>query len=242
MQGVHHTVASISRDLPKGIVLPEMHHCRGIGNTTVVAVSERRHVALTHVFDHLQQVGLDIELRRFACTVVQDRGGRCLGLAQRVIVTALGAVSFAVCLSLKQFVSEDAIAPTTIIVKQGQRADGLVENIEVSSVKQQTLCSQQGFASNLEGTGCSGISRIGRTRIFLQVDENLIFNNRAARCGAQSLISSTLSGILVARISPEAVTIKLHSLPGLLGKVMHYHGFNRHLDDITGMGSIELST
>ena len=91
-----------------------------------------------------------------------------------------------------------------------------MENIEVSSVKQQALCSQQGFASDLEGTGRSGISRISRTRIFLQVDENLIFNNRAARCSAQSLVSGTLSGILVARISPEAVTIKLNSLAGLL--------------------------
>ena len=91
-----------------------------------------------------------------------------------------------------------------------------MENIEVSSVKQKTLSGKKGFASNLEGTGRSRISRIGRTRIFLQVDKNLVFNNRAARCGAQSLVSSTLSGILVARISPEAVTIKLNSLAGLL--------------------------
>tara|TARA_Y100000356_G_C11085856_1_gene196525 strand:- start:48 stop:368 length:321 start_codon:yes stop_codon:yes gene_type:complete len=91
-----------------------------------------------------------------------------------------------------------------------------VENIQVSSVKQQALCSQQGFASNLEGTGRSGISRISRTRIFLQVDENLIFYDRAARCGAKSLVSGALSGILVARISPEAITIELNSLAGLL--------------------------
>ena len=117
-----------------------------------------------------------------------------------------------------------------------------MENIQVSSVKQQALCSQQGFASDLEGTGRSGISRISRTRIFLQVDENLIFYDRAARCGAKSLVSSTLSGILVARISPEAVTIELNSLARLLGKVMHNHRLYSHLDDITGMGTVEFST
>ena len=91
-----------------------------------------------------------------------------------------------------------------------------MENIQVSSVKQQALCSQQGFASDLEGTGRSGISRISRTRIFLQVDKDFVLDNRAARCGTKGLVSGALSGILIARISPEAVTIKLNSLAGLL--------------------------
>ena len=116
-----------------------------------------------------------------------------------------------------------------------------MEDIQVAGVKQQTLSSKQSLPSDLEGTGCRGISRVGRTRIFLQVDKDFVLDDRAARRGTKGLVSGALSGILITRISPEAVTIKLNSLPWLLSKIVDHYGFDRHLDDVTGVGPIKFA-
>ena len=201
-RGIHHSVARISGDFTEGVVLTQVHHCRGIGNTAVVAVSEGGDVALAHVLDHLQQVGLDVELGGLTGGIGCN-GGAGAGLAEGEVVTALGVRSLAVGISFEQFVGKHPIAPTTVVVEQSQRTDGLVENVQVSGVQQQTLSGQQGFTSHLEGGGSSGVRRICRTGVLLKVHKNLVFNDIAARRSTKSLISGTLSRILSTRITPE---------------------------------------
>ena len=209
-----------------------MHHCRGIGNTTVVAVSKRGHVTFAHVLDHLQQVGLDIKLARFTSVVADEWRSCVLRPAQGVIVTALVAVSSAVGLGLEQFIGEDAIAPTTIIIKQRQGANGLVENIEVSSVSSRRCAVNKVSRATLKVLGA--VASVGSAGpIFLQVDKNLIFNNRAARCSAQSLVSSTLSESLLPGLPQKrykcypksSLSLGSASLP--LMQVRLYHHLNK---------------
>jgi hypothetical protein len=56
------------------------------------------------------------------------------------------------------------------------------------------------------------------------------------------LICCTLSGILITRITPKAIPVELDRLSGLFSEIVYHHWLYSHLDYITGMGPIELST
>ena len=129
-----------------------MHHRGRIHDAAVVAVSEGRDVALTHVLDDFQQVGLDVELGGFASFVGHTQGAKATGIlffATGQVVTTLLGISFATSFSFQEFVSEHPVAPAAVVIKQGQRTDGLVEDVQVSGVQQQTLSGNQGFTSHL---------------------------------------------------------------------------------------------
>ena len=96
-----------------------MHHCRRVGNAAVVTVSERRNVALAHVFYNLQQVGFYVELGRFTCGISSNCGASAV-FSEGEIVSTLGLTSFTVGVCFKQFVGEDAVSPTTIIIEKSQ--------------------------------------------------------------------------------------------------------------------------
>jgi hypothetical protein len=91
-----------------------MHHCGGIRDATVVAVSEGGDVAFPHVLDHLEEVGLDVELGGFAGSVGQEGGRARFRLLQGVVVTTFGAVSGAIGFRFEQFVGKDTIAPAPV--------------------------------------------------------------------------------------------------------------------------------
>jgi hypothetical protein len=71
---------------------------------------------------------------------------------------------------------------------------------------------------------------------------DLVLDDVSGRCGADCLVSSALSGILVARITPVAIPIQGHSLPGLSREVVHHNWVHGHLDDVGRVGPIKLST
>ena len=77
MVGLHrvdHAGAGVASDLTEVRVLTQVHHRGRIHDAAVVAVSEGRDVALAHVFNNFQQVGLDVELGRFASGVGHAQG------------------------------------------------------------------------------------------------------------------------------------------------------------------------
>ena len=74
-----------------------------------------RHVSLTHVFDYLKEVSLDIKLGGFASCVSQEGGRTSLGFIQRVVIATLGAVGAAISLCLEQLICEDTIPPAAVV-------------------------------------------------------------------------------------------------------------------------------
>ena len=91
------------------------------------------------ILDDFKQVGLDVKLGRFTSFVGDAQGAqaaRVLLFTARQVVTALLLVSFATSFGFQEFVSEHPVAPAAVVIKQGQRTDGLVEHVEVAGVQQ----------------------------------------------------------------------------------------------------------
>ena len=197
-----------------------MHHRGRIHDAAVVAISESRDVALTHVLDDFEEVSLDVELGAFAGGIGNTQGsaGTAFGLCRQAGSSRLALVSSTVGFGFQEFVSEHPIAPAAIVVQQGQRTDGLVEHVQVAGIKQQTLSGDEGFASHLEGGRLCGIAGIGGTGVLAQSDEHFVLHDVACGSRSQGLVGGPLTGLLGTRLAPEAVTIQLHGLAGLLEK------------------------
>ena len=220
-----------------------MHHCSGIYDATVVTVSKRWDIALTHVFDNLKEISLDIKLGRFAsCISSNVWSTRSFCFATGEIISALLFWSFASGFSLKQFISEYAVAPTAVVIKQRQATNWLVKYVEITGIKQQTLSGDQGLASYFESRRLSGVARIGRTGVLAQGDKDFILDDVACGSRSKCLISCALAGLLSAGLTPEAVTIKLHGLTRLLRKIVYYYGLNCHLNDVCRMRTVKFCT
>ena len=73
LHGVDHAGAGVTGNLAEVRVLTQVHHRGRIHDAAVVAVSEGRDVALTHVLDDFQEVGGDIELGGLTRGVGQPR-------------------------------------------------------------------------------------------------------------------------------------------------------------------------
>ena len=159
LHGVDHAVTGVTSNLAEVRVLTKVHHRGRIHDAAVVTISEGRDVALTHVLDDFQKVSGHVKLGRFTSCVVD-----ALGFATRQVITTLVFASNTIGFGLQQFVCEDAVTPAAIVVQQGQRTDGLVEDIEVTGVKQQALSGNQGFASNLESRRLGAVTSIGGDR------------------------------------------------------------------------------
>ena len=145
-------------------------------------------------------------------------------------------------LSFEQFVGEHAVAPAAVVVQQGQRTDGLVEDIQVAGVQQQTLSSDQGLAGHLEGGRLGCIAGVSGTGVLTQSHQHFVLDDVACGCAAQGLISGALAGLLGAGLAPEAVTIQLHGLTGLLGEIVDHNGLHCHLNDVGRVGPIKFCT
>lgn len=72
--------------------------------------------------------------------------------------------------------------------------------------------------------------------------KDLILNDTARRCCAESLISGTLTAIFGARGTPEAVAIKLNCLTGLFSEIVNNNRLDRHLHNVGRMRAIQLGT
>jgi len=159
-----------------------------------------------------------------------------------IVVTALGVAGLATRLSLEQLVQEHTIAPTTVVVEQGQRTDGLVEHVEVPGVQQETLSGHQGLASNLEGAREIGVVRIRRAGVLTQRHKHLVLDDRTAVGSTDRLVLGTLAAGLRTGVTEETVTIQLHGLTRLLCEVVDYDGLASHLHDISRVGAVQFRT
>jgi hypothetical protein len=56
------------------------------------------------------------------------------------------------------------------------------------------------------------------------------------------LVGGPLTGLLSARLTPEAVTIKLHGLTRLLREIVYNYGLNCHLNDVGRMRTVKFCT
>ena len=170
--GVHrvdHSLTGVASNLAEVRVLTQVHHRGGVDDAAVVTVSEGGDVALAHVLDHFEQVGLDIELGGFASFVGDAKGGVGVGellLTTGQVVTALDFVGLATSFCFEQLVSEDAVTPAAVVIEQGEAADGLVEHVEVAGVQQQALGRDQRFTGNFESRGLGCVAVVGRAGVF----------------------------------------------------------------------------
>ena len=85
----------VARNFAEVRVLTQVHQSGGIHDAAVVAIGEGGDVALAHVLDHFEEVGLDIELGGFASFVGDAKGGVGVGellLTTGQVVTALDFV------------------------------------------------------------------------------------------------------------------------------------------------------
>ena len=73
----------------------------------------------------------------------------------------------------------------------------------------------------------------GSSRCTFQVGD-LAWLRIALKSWRVSLNSRNLATAIV-------LTVELNGLTGLLTEIVYNHGLNRHLDDVTGMGPVELS-
>jgi len=92
-----------------------MHHCCGVSNAAVVTVSERRNVALAHVFYNLQQVGFYVELGRFACGISSNCAA-CAIFSAGEIVSTLGLAGFTVGVCFEQFVGKSVVLSQRLFI------------------------------------------------------------------------------------------------------------------------------
>jgi len=206
---------------------------------------EHRNVALTQALDNVQEVSLDVELETLRGVLgsgVCANGDTGLGVVVGIVVAALGVAGLATRLRLEQLVQEHTIAPATIVVEEGQRTDGLVEHVEVPGVQQKTLSGHQGLASNLEGAREIGVVRIRRAGVLTQRHKHLVLDDRTAVGSTDRLVLGTLAAGLGAGVTEETVTIQLHGLTRLLGKVVDYDGLASHLHDISRVGAVQFRT
>gem|GEM_PF-6591754 len=203
-------IASVTGDLAEVTVTTQVHHEGGIHDGAIQAISVSRNVTLTEVLNNSQQVSLDRELLGLGAVLIGGVGnatGGILGLATSEVVTTLRSRGGTVCFSFGQFVNEDAVTPTAIVVEQGQRTDALVEHVQVAGIQQETLSGHQGFTSNLEGAGLGCITRVRRTGVLLKHNKHLLLGDVAAVGGANGLVSNALTAVLGTRSTPELVAV-----------------------------------
>jgi hypothetical protein len=175
-KGVDLTVTGVTSHLTEVAVLTQVHQEGRIANAAIETVLVGRSVALTQRFDHAEEVILNVELSLFGVGVGQSASGE----VTREVVTALGIRRLTFGNSLKEFVDEHPITPTTIIVKKGEATDRLVEGCQITGVQQQTLGSNQSFPSNLESAGLSRIARISRTGVLTKSNLHFVLNDVTA--------------------------------------------------------------
>ena len=106
---------------------------------------------------------------------------------------------------LKEFINEHPVAPTAVVIKQSQAADGLVEGGEVTSVQQKTLSSDKSLTRNLECRRLCRITRICRACVLFKRHKNFVLDNVPAVCGTDGLFSGTFARFLGARVTEETV-------------------------------------
>ena len=85
----------------------------------------------------------------------------------------------------------------------------------------------------------TGISGAG---VLTESNEHLVLDDVACGSGSKCLIGGPLTGLLGARLTPEAVTIKLHCLTRLLREIVYYHWLNCHLNDVGRMRTVKFCT
>ena len=211
-----------------------MHQEGRIANAAIETVLVGRNVTLAQALDHAQQVVLNVELSLFSVRVGQTTDGEIAGVV--VTTLAIGGLTFRD--SFQEFVDEHPIAPTTIVVEQGQRTDGLVESSQVAGVQQKTLRGDQCLASNLEGAGLSGVTRIGRTGVLAKSHEHFVLDDVPAISSTNGLLSGALPRLFRAGIAPETVTIELNGLTGLFREIVNNDRLSGHLYDVRRMGTV----
>jgi len=110
-------------------------------------------------------------------------------------------------LGLEQFVQEHTVAPSAVVIQQGQRTDGLVEHVEVPRVQQQTLSGHQSLTSNFEGAREVGVVWICRTGVLTQRHQHFVLNDGPAVSSTDGLILGTLTISFRTRIAPETIAV-----------------------------------
>ena len=238
--------ARVTSHLTEALVGTQVLHERRIGDTTVVTVSKHRGIPLAEFLNNFQQVGLNVKLVTlgsvFSSGVRSQSGRTSLDFAVGVVVTALGIGSRAASFRFRELVKEDAIAPTTVVIKQGQRTDGLVEHVEVPGVQQQTLSGHQSLTSNFEGAREVGVVRVSRAGVLTQRHKHLVLNDGAAVGRTDRLVLGALTLSLGSRVAPETITVKLNGLTGLFGKVVDNDRLGCHFHNVSWMGTVQLRT
>ncbi len=73
------------------------------------------------------------------------------------------------------------------------RTDGLVEHVEVATIQQKALSSDQGLTSNLEGRRLGRIAGVRRTGVFLKHHQDFFLGDVTAVSGTDGLVGNTLT-------------------------------------------------
>jgi hypothetical protein len=112
-------VTAVTCDFTEVRITTQVHHERGIANTTIQAISEGGNVALAQVLNNGQKVSTHLELLNLSSIFSGCIAG-ILGLVTREVVTTLARRCRTISFCLGQFVKEDAVTPAAIVVEQGQ--------------------------------------------------------------------------------------------------------------------------
>ncbi len=118
--------ASVTSDLTEVGITTQVHHEDGIADAAIQTVGESRNVALTQILNNSQKVGTNRELLNLVAILsngVRNTPKGILGLTTSEVVTTLGVRSLTLGNGFQQFVDENPITPTTIVIQQSQAAD-----------------------------------------------------------------------------------------------------------------------